>query len=627
MSLPHDEAGWRGHVAAAAATAVGLVLVLAIGWHIASLRADALTAGRRQVTNGSARAARIVDLWAAAHRGVAPQATTVESLIADPRILPAGAAAPALVVPSGPSLVTVARCVRGTGVCQTGSDTLATLARGAEGVHELTMSNGRQLLVGTRRAALVPWSVYVALDEQALMRPVHQRLRFEGLVLFAVIVVFGLALYAYDRSLNLRRLAERAQTEARFAALVNTAMDAIIIVDEHYGIVVVNSAAEFMFGYQSGGARAHSVLALIPEQSHQELRRALDETLRDGRQPRLVSADHFVAGRRRDGSTFPIDLSIARTIIDGQPHLAMVIRDVSDWKRAEQSSEWQRRVLEAIATGVELRDVLTTIVKFHQTQCPGTECAFHLLDDDGLTLRTTSAPSMRPEFVEAMDEIVVGPHAATCGTAVYRREQVITPVIAVDRLWDEYRALALEQGYLAGWATPIRSPQGRIVGALAVYVHESRVPTVAELRVTATATQLAGIAVDRAHAAESLRQSEASFRSFVENSPIGIYRATGAGRLLAVNPTLVRLLGYDSALELLQVDMGERLFVSATARDQLLRQLEREGELRSIETEWRRKDGSAVAVRLSARAYRDERGSVWFSEGFVENVTPLRAAE
>src|SRR6185437_7854029 len=339
------------------------------------------------------------------------------------------------------------------------------------------------------------------------------------------------------------------------------------------------------------------------------------------------SADHFVAGRRRDGSTFPIDLSISLTIIDGRPHLTMVIRDFTDWKRAVQSSEWQRRVLEAIATGVDLREVLTTIARFHETQCPATECAFHLLDDDGLTLRAMSAPSMQADFVDAMDEIVVGPHASSCGTAVYRREQVITPSIARDRLWNEYRALALEQGYRACWATPIRSPQGRIVGALAVYVRESRPPTVAELRVTAMATQLAGIAVDRAHAAESLRQSEASFRSFVENSPIGIYRATGTGRLLAVNESLVRLLGYDSALELLQVDMGARLFVSTAARDDLLRQLEKEGELRSTETDWRRKDGSIVTVRVSARAYRDERGSVWFSEGFVENVTPLRAAE
>src|SRR3954470_11565597 len=43
--------------------------------------------------------------------------------------------------------------------------------------------------------------------------------------------------------------------------------------------------------------------------------------------------------------------------------------------------------------------------------------------------------------------------------------------------------------------------------------------------------------------------------------------------------------------------------------------------------EWRRKDGTLLMVRISARAYRDERGAVWFSEGFVENVTPLRAAE
>ena len=142
-----------------------------------------------------------------------------------------------------------------------------------------------------------------------------------------------------------------------------------------------------------------------------------------------------------------------------------------------------------------------------------------------------------------------------------------------------------------------------------------------------SATQLAGIAVDRAHAAESLRQSEASFRSFVENSPIGIYRATGTGRLLAVNASLVQLLGYDSPRELLQVDMTRECSRRRPIATACCKQLETQGEARSTETEWRRKDGATVTVRVSARAYRDERGSLWFSEGFVENVTPLRAAE
>jgi len=136
-------------------------------------------------------------------------------------------------------------------------------------------------------------------------------------------------------------------------------------------------------------------LMFMPDASTDELRRALEQTLHAGEQPRLFTSDRPAAGRRADGSTFPIDISVSRTQMDGLPHLTIVIRDVTEWKRAEESSEWQRRVLESIATGVELRDVLATIARFHETQCPGIDCAIHLIDDDGVTLRFASAPSTR----------------------------------------------------------------------------------------------------------------------------------------------------------------------------------------------------------------------------------------
>jgi PAS domain S-box-containing protein len=534
-----------------------------------------------------------------------------------------------IVVPVGDSAIGLRVCgPRGGTLCAySATDSLARVAVTGDSSFGTYRESGELMLSAAHRATKVPWGIYVAASERAIFAPMRDRLRFEALLFVCILLIAGLAIYTYDRSVHLRRLTERAQTEARFSAIVNTAMDAIIIVDERYDISVVNSAAEFMFGYSAAEAIGRSVLELMPQASTDELRRTIEQTLRAGEQPRVFSAERYAAGKRRDGSTFPIDLSISRTQIDGLPHLTIVIRDVTDWKRAEESSEWQRRVLESIATGMELRDVLTTIAHFHETQCAGVECAFHLIDDDGLTLRSASAPSMRPEFIDGMDEVVVGPHASTCGTAVYRREQVITADISADRLWNDYRALALEQGYRSCWSMPIRSPQGRVLGALTMYRRQVHTPSPSELRVSGMATQLAGIAVDRAHAAESLRQSEASFRSFVENSPIGIYRATGTGRLLAVNASLVQLLGYDSSLELLQVDMGQQLFVSIVDRDRLLRQLEAHGELRSAEMEWRRKDSTTLTVRISARAYRDERGSVWFTEGFVENVTPLRAAE
>ncbi|MGH7616874.1 MAG: PAS domain S-box protein, partial [Gemmatimonadaceae bacterium] len=507
-------------------------------------------------------------------------------------------------------------------------DTLARLAVAADTFSTIAPRGGQPQIVATHHVASIPWTVYYAGDEQPQYAPMRERLRFEALALLGILLVVALGLYAYDRSANLRRVTERAQTEARFSAIVNTAMDAIIIVNPKYEIAALNRAAETLFGYGTAAALGRSVLELMPEAATDQLHKTFEHAMRTSReQAPVLRSERYANGRRRDGSTFPMDVSVSRTQVDGHPHLTIVARDVSEWKRAEETSEWQRGVLEAVATGVDLRDVLASIARFPETQCPGIDCAIHLIDDDGLTLRAACAPTMKQEFVDAMDEIVLGPRAATCGAAAYRREFIVTTDIATDLLWNDYRALAMEQGYRSSWALPIVSPQGRLLGALALYARDPRGPSDIERLVAESATQLAGIAVDQAHAAESLRQSEASFRSFVENSPIGIYRATGTSRLLAVNASLVELLGYESSLELLQVDMGRNVFVSVADRERLMHELETKGEVRSTDMEWARKDGTTVTVRVSARAYNDDRGVLWFSEGFVENVTPLRAAE
>src|SRR5205823_13342610 len=106
----------------------------------------------------------------------------------------------------------------------------------------------------------------------------YQRVKFEMMLLLGVLSVAGLGLYAFDRSAKLRRRVERTQTDARFAAIVNTAMDAIIIVDETLAITVVNSAAESMFGYPAADVIGKPVLDLVPPASAADFRVALDQT-------------------------------------------------------------------------------------------------------------------------------------------------------------------------------------------------------------------------------------------------------------------------------------------------------------------------------------------------------------
>ena len=126
-------------------------------------------------------------------------------------------------------------------------------------------------------------------------------------------------------------------------------------------------------------------------------------------------------------------------------------------------------------------------------------------------------------------------------------------------------------------------------------------------------------------AQEGLRRSEVNFRSLVTNAPYGICRCDSSGILQSANPALVSMLGYGSASELVGRNLAnlycdsQEWFVLADR----FRSLQR---FTGLMAEWRRKNGSATAVRLSGRAIRGERNEIFF-ELFSEDVTEHRALE
>jgi len=132
---------------------------------------------------------------------------------------------------------------------------------------------------------------------------------------------------------------------------------------------------------------------------------------------------------------------------------------------------------------------------------------------------------------------------------------------------------------------------------------------------------------ERKRAEEALRESEERFRSLFENSTIGLYRTTPDGRILLVNPTLVRMLGYSSFDELARRNLQEEGFEPDYPRSQFRERIEREGEVKGLEAAWRRHDGSVIFVRESAKAIRGPEGTVLYYEGTVEDITERKQAE
>jgi PAS domain S-box-containing protein len=126
-------------------------------------------------------------------------------------------------------------------------------------------------------------------------------------------------------------------------------------------------------------------------------------------------------------------------------------------------------------------------------------------------------------------------------------------------------------------------------------------------------------------AQDSLRRSEANFRSLVTNAPYGICRCDARGNLLDVNPALVATLGYGSASELIGRNLAT-LYADGQQWFPLADYFRLLKEFHGLVAEWTRKDGNSTAVRLSGRAISDESGTVTF-ELFTEDVTERRALE
>ncbi|HVB85394.1 MAG TPA: PAS domain S-box protein [Candidatus Dormibacteraeota bacterium] len=131
---------------------------------------------------------------------------------------------------------------------------------------------------------------------------------------------------------------------------------------------------------------------------------------------------------------------------------------------------------------------------------------------------------------------------------------------------------------------------------------------------------------ERKRAEEALRCSELEFRSVVEYAPYGIYRASTDGVILQVNPALQKMLGYEPG-DLLNKNLGRDIFRYDAEYHRLSETLNRAEQIKDIEVEWIRQDGSPITVRCSGRRTNDEDGSPAYFEVFAEDVTEKRTLE
>jgi PAS domain S-box-containing protein len=128
-------------------------------------------------------------------------------------------------------------------------------------------------------------------------------------------------------------------------------------------------------------------------------------------------------------------------------------------------------------------------------------------------------------------------------------------------------------------------------------------------------------------AEEALKQSEARYRTLFENAPVGIYRTTPDGRILAANPALVRMLGFESFEQMASANLNTEFFGPEYLRDEFIETIEKHGGVAGLECVWHNKHGEALLISENARCIRDASGKTLYYEGTVEDITKRKKTE
>jgi PAS domain S-box-containing protein len=345
-----------------------------------------------------------------------------------------------------------------------------------------------------------------------------------------------------SRDVTERRQAKEAlgRSQAQFAAFMRYLPGIAFMKDSDGRHIFVNEAFETLFnlsraeweGKTNDDLFPPDIAATFTEHDRLVMRGSIavhtieTTALSDGRHTWLVAK-------------FPVRLDNHTS-----PLLGGVAIDVTERTRAVDLLEAEKRILEAIAQGNSLADVLDLVARQVETLTEGMQCSILLADDDGLHLRHGVAPSLPDSYNRLVDGLAIGPSVGSCGTAAHRKERVIVSDIATDPLWKDYRAIARQYGLGACWSTPIMSASGALLGTFALYYGSPRQPMPSELSLIERVTHLVQIAIERHRSESALARLTRRLELIVTSAGEGIFGLDLDGRVTFANPAVAKMLGW-----------------------------------------------------------------------------------
>lgn len=238
-----------------------------------------------------------------------------------------------------------------------------------------------------------------------------------------------------------------------------------------------------------------------------------------------------------------------------------LMSNIDDRKRAETLLAGEKQLLEMIASGRSLRDVLDALCKVVESAAPECYCDIHPIDWSGPAIAYAIAPSLPQSYTDPIAGTPLRAEVAPCGTAAIENVQVISEDFDTDPRWctSPIRTHVLDHGLRSVWSTPIRSKKGRVLGTLCMYQREPAIPTPHHQDVIGRATHVASIAIERLQDEEALRRSQASLEDAQHISLTGSFSWVVREDTHAFSEQLRRIFEFEDGIVVTLGRIAERV--------------------------------------------------------------------
>jgi len=394
--------------------------------------------------------------------------------------------------------------------------------------------------------------------------------------------------------------------------------DPLIVTDASFRTLCINHEFHRVFGFSPAETLGKLIDTLIFPANRSAETEWIAQCLERGEHITLETQRHC-----KDGTLLDVFVSAGPLTLDGEiTAFYAVYRDISERKRAEALSSALYRIAEKASATQDLQQFFA---------------ATHGIVDELMCARNFSIAIHDPEadllsFPYFVDERESAPPPSKLARGLVEHVMRTTePLLCTPELAQQMHQrgeIELASPPPLQWLGVPLTVNRHVLGAVVLKSYSKNIVfRERDKDILALISQQLAAAIDRKRNEQALRRSEVRYRSLVQTAVYGIYRSSLEGHFLDVNPALIGMLGYSSAIEVLALDPQKDVFVDARDYSRLVDEFRHTGRMDGFETRWRRKDGNIIMVRISGRAVAggDEPSNVL--EAIAEDITERRVLE